>query len=203
MNPKARLAIGIACWVGPLLIGAVVATLVATWKPDGPKVGRGIREDLARRPSPIDRDRLQGPWVAVKVERDGVPIYQGEEARLARVSFVDDEVTFTDNDVIMRGTFHLDPTSIPKTFDLIILEGGRRRTYPSGIYSLEDSTFRLCFAFPDGRRPTQFATQPGSGRTLFVYQRAGMDGVVGPGRRPELSSKIEMAMRPAPGIGSR
>jgi uncharacterized protein (TIGR03067 family) len=122
-----------------------------------------------------DMDRLQGAWNGVVVEREGRVVYRGAEARKAKVTFTADTAIFEDADVRLVGTFRLNPKRTPKTFDLTVAEGDAKETYPAGIYQVNDDTFKLCFAFPTAERPDDFATYPGSGRTLFVYKRAGSE----------------------------
>jgi hypothetical protein len=45
------------------------------------------------------------------------------------------------------------------------------RTTIHGIYTLCGSYCRFCFTDKGSPRPTQFATAPGSGRTLLVFKR--------------------------------
>jgi uncharacterized protein (TIGR03067 family) len=118
-----------------------------------------------------DRDRLQGEWECASLERDGRVISQGKEAAKARVSFVGDVVTFEDDGTALQGTFEVDEDRRPKTFDLTVADAGIKETYPAGIYRLEGDIFELCLASPAAERPRRFATEPGSGRTLFVYRR--------------------------------
>ena len=106
------------------------------------------------------------------MERDGVPVYGAGEAGKASVSFSGYKATFLDGDAVLRGTFRLDATSSPKAIDLIVHESDAGPARVSGIYSLGDADFRLCFAFPAGDRPTRFETRPGSGRTATTRARS-------------------------------
>jgi len=181
MDRPTRTALAIALWIGPLLLGIAFSMWIVA--PAPPAV---TKHRPAEEPSRDDLDRLQGTWTGVLLERDGRVIYQGAEASEARVSFVGDAVTFEDTDATLAGTFRLDSTRTPKTFDLTVAEEGKPVTYPAGIYQLDGDIFRLCFTFPTEERPSEFETYPGSGRTLFVYRRAG----VGP--RAERSSSHEV-----------
>jgi len=176
MSPRANLALSLALWVVPSLIGIAIAsrfmspqTIPAETTDQDPEDERGFDDAL---PDPTDRERLQGVWECTLLERDGRTVYRDEQARMARVIFHGDNVTFEDVGVMLQGTYHLDPGQNPKTFDLTLVEGNDAVTYPAAIYELEPGRLRLCFGFPSRIRPTRFETFPGSGQTLFNYRRA-------------------------------
>ena len=65
----------------------------------------------------------------------------------------------------------LDPTAVPGTIDYYMSAGSDAgRTVP-GIYELDGKTLRLCY-HPE-RRPTEFASERGSGRSFTVWKRIG------------------------------
>lgn len=176
MSPRANLALSLALWVVPPLIGIAVASRFIATQPipvetadQESEAERGFSESP---PEPSDREQLQGVWECVLLERDGRTVYRDEQARMARVIFHGDNVTFEDVGVMLQGTYHLGPGQTPKTFDLTLVEGDDVVTYPAAIYELEQGKLRLCFGFPSRIRPTRFETFPGSGRTLFNYRRA-------------------------------
>jgi uncharacterized protein (TIGR03067 family) len=165
MDRGTKTALTLAVWTIPVLVGMAIATGVLLTAP------RPVPRP-AGAPPQEDRDRLQGTWEGIRLERDGKVVYEGAAAGLATVRFVGDSVTFEDRGTRLEGSYRVDPDRVPKTFDLIVADGDALVTYPAGIYQLYDDIFRLCFAFPSGERPKTFATGPGSGRTLFVYRRA-------------------------------
>jgi uncharacterized protein (TIGR03067 family) len=168
MSPrtKAGLAIGLA--LGPLILG----TLIAAWIVGPPfRNTTRVKAVEVEKESEDDRQRLQGSWEAVRVERNGKVLYRGLIASQAKVSFVRDTVIFADRGARLEGVFRVDQNASPKTFDLVVTIGGVPVNYPVGIYHLSGDIFRLCFAFPAPERPTTFETSPGSGRTLFIYRR--------------------------------
>jgi uncharacterized protein (TIGR03067 family) len=167
MGRRTRTMIAIAIWTGPVLLGMAFAMWIIispslNARRDGP-VGESTRDD---------QHRLQGNWEGIHVERDGKVVYEGTAASQARVRFVRNRVVFEDRDARLEGTFTVDQSRMPKTFDMTVAEGGDFATYPAGIYQLNGGTLRLCFAFPARERPSTFETTPGSGRTLFIYRRA-------------------------------
>jgi uncharacterized protein (TIGR03067 family) len=168
MDRRMKVALAVGLWVGPLLLGVAFGVWIVTATPPKEKKTEPTR-DRARE----DRGRLQGAWIGELLERDGKVVNRGAEARQARVRFAGDTAMFEENGVILMGSFRLDPTRTPKTFDLTVTDGDGQETYPAGIYHLTDDSFRLCLGFSAAKRPSEFATYPDSGRTLFVYRRAG------------------------------
>jgi uncharacterized protein (TIGR03067 family) len=70
-----------------------------------------------------------------------------------------------------EGTFKLNPSGKPKTFDLY--EAGKK-TPVEGIYELDGDNLKLCFqlfgqSYP---RPKEFSAKKGSGQALMVWKRA-------------------------------
>jgi uncharacterized protein (TIGR03067 family) len=65
----------------------------------------------------------------------------------------------------------LDPTSKPKTID-VIPDGGRYMgEHVLGIYRFDDESLTICMASPGKPRPADFKADKGSGCTLRVFRR--------------------------------
>jgi uncharacterized protein (TIGR03067 family) len=185
MDRRTRFGLA-ALSAGPLMLGAAIATWFAWSTQFGPHRRQNVEAvpgRVARAPAPDDLSEIQGTWEGVSLEREGRLIYEGATAQRARVSFLGDAVVFQDRGTTLAGTFRLDPAAMPKTFDLTIDEEGEEVAYPTGIYELEEETFRLCFSYPAEERPTSFVTYPGSGRTLIVYRRLGASRLPGLAQR--------------------
>ena len=74
--------------------------------------------------------------------------------------------------VLVEATFKLDPSKKPKTFDLTITsEGDNKGKTQLGVYKIDGDTLMFCIAPFDGARPTEFASEKGSGRILTTYKR--------------------------------
>ncbi|WP_422929887.1 TIGR03067 domain-containing protein [Singulisphaera sp. PoT] len=116
-----------------------------------------------------DQKTVQGTWVLVASERDGqsTPAEQ-LKARDVRMIFEDDRLLakMADKSVGL-GTFTLDPTASPKTYDRIYPDGSKRL----GIYKIEGKNLTICVADLKKERPKDFGTAKGDGRTQVVYQR--------------------------------
>jgi uncharacterized protein (TIGR03067 family) len=129
-----------------------------TASPDGP-----------RDPARVDLQTLQGSWQVVSSIWNGVP----EPVAAQTVTFLiqGDELIVVDRDGhrFQEGTIKLMADQKPKAIDRFSIDG----TQPAlGIYSLEGDTFQWCSARgSDNVRPTAFASDPGSKRSLMVLRR--------------------------------
>src|SRR5262249_12371962 len=65
------------------------------------------------------------------------------------------------------GTFQIHPDETPKGIDATPDKG---ETW-HGIYAVDGDLYKVCFAPPGGGRPTQFVSEPGSGRLHSVWRR--------------------------------
>jgi RNA polymerase sigma factor (sigma-70 family) len=114
-----------------------------------------------------DLDRLQGVWWVVSIENDGKP------AKLEKIVFMVDgkRVCWQTKDFEAQGGLYLDTTAEPRAFDLATSTGTME-----GIYSVDGDKLRMCFVpgnnGTEPKRPTRFATEPGSRQVLFVLKRA-------------------------------
>ena len=120
---------------------------------------------------PTDLDRLQGPWVCVAMERNGKAIpperYAGN-----RLIMEGERFTFKVGDrLVSQGKRRLDPTTDPAAIDDEHTAGSFAGKSYRGIYKLEGDRFTTCNGGPGQDRPTEFATRPGSGLLLVVYER--------------------------------
>jgi uncharacterized protein (TIGR03067 family) len=123
--------------------------------------------------------KLVGTWKVVSAERDGKGLDAFQDTR-----WVVTGTTFTARlPREGKGKFGYTLGEIDKrgSIDIEVIEsdwadlGPRKRVY-RGIYALEGDKLTICYGPPYGAekdRPTAFATQPGSGTTLFVLTRAG------------------------------
>jgi|GEM_PF-2368027 len=161
----ATLAVILVLWIGPLLVGVMIATLITAVPRPWPAPDTG-NLDLAR----AHERRLQGLWECVSLERDGLPASEVEQAKLAPIFFDGNTAIFEERGATLRGTFQLDPTKNPQAFDLTVSGDNGATTYHA-IYQLDHNIFRICFNCPAKERPQELTTSPGSGRSLYVYRR--------------------------------
>ncbi len=117
-----------------------------------------------------DQEALQGTWQPVTSEQAGKD--QSEDAKEYRLIFDKDTFTVKKGDeVVVKGTFKVDPTKKPRTIDMTVTEGRREEDKGKemhGIYELTKDGLKWCTSGPGGtERPKEFATKEGT-RDLFV-----------------------------------
>jgi RNA polymerase sigma factor (sigma-70 family) len=127
-----------------------------------------------------DREKLQGTWAAVAVERDGKAVPAEEVKRL------DLHLIVAGDDFQLRplaglgpehfphGTYRLYATSRPKALDLVVqrpLSVANQNDTVLGIYELDGDRLQVLRGLPGQARPTEFKTTPKSGLEVIVFQR--------------------------------
>jgi RNA polymerase sigma factor (sigma-70 family) len=137
----------------------------------------------------VDEEELQGAWQLIASTEDGrdVPV---DLVKQVHVKFHGGKMKFTPplefHEKQFEGeqkkygefklgegdfelTFHLDPTSKPKSIDLVLPDDIGKRQVIKGIYSLEGDRLRICARLGD--RPTDLTCRTGSKRVLYVMER--------------------------------
>jgi uncharacterized protein (TIGR03067 family) len=126
----------------------------------------GPQEDAAQQ----ELKKLQGRWSRVSAVTNGRPAPE-ETVKQSTLTIAGDKYTLKMGDQTRQGTLKLDPTKQPKAIDIISAQGPNKGKSLLGIYELEGDTFRYCVAEPGKERPTEFASKPGGGHSLFVNKR--------------------------------
>ena len=117
-----------------------------------------------------DQEALQGTWRPVSSEQGGKD--QTDEAKEHALIFEKDTFTVKRGDqVLLKGTFKVDPSKKPRAIDMTITEGRRdddKGKELHGIYELTKDGLKWCTSMPGGTdRPKEFSTKEGT-RELFV-----------------------------------
>ena len=129
-----------------------------------------VAADAKDDPAKKDMDTLQGKWQLVSLTRDGKEV---DVSKFAVRVIKDDKYTVQyQPDRKIEGTFKIDPTAKPKTFDLTQPSGDNAGQTSLGIYEIDGDTFKICFALPGKDRPTEFKSAEGSGVVLAVHKKA-------------------------------
>ncbi len=137
----------------PLLFLAALALVAADPAPN----------DVAR-----ERDKLLGSWGIVSdlgsvpdAER-GLPLltFTADKIIASRFSVENGKLAVRDEREI--GTYTLDPTTSPRSIDIMVTGGKAKGRTARCIYRLEGEDLTLCLGDPDGARPTRFATTKSS-----------------------------------------
>ena len=133
--------------------------------------------------------KLQGTWVVVSTERDGVKrqeprtlyVFEGDRAKehfqTMPVTANPKTWTFSPNSTnhLLTLQFKLDPSQSPKAIDeRTQYKDGKTSTKPTlGIYKLENDTLTICCGgYRDkGKRPQDFTAAEGSGRRIEILKR--------------------------------
>lgn len=124
---------------------------------------------VAREPNP-GLDELRGSWKQVSKERNG------EKLDVKEVVCTFGDGTFqtkTAGTASESGTIRVDVDKKPKTYDVTITGEFKEKgdTY-HGIFVVDGDTLKTCVNSNAGEaRPTEFATQAGSGHQMIVWKR--------------------------------
>jgi len=118
-----------------------------------------------------DTKKLEGTWILVSGEIDGRAI-SGDDLKDHKLTVVGNTHTVKVGDKAFKGTHTLDATKTPKQMDVVDFEGPHKGL-DYGIYEFNgNDAFRVCFAPTDDKgRPTEFATKPGTGVYIHLWQR--------------------------------
>jgi uncharacterized protein (TIGR03067 family) len=118
-----------------------------------------------------EQARLEGAWTAVAAERDGAP---AEEVVGHRLELAGERFGISAGDrLLYAGSYVIDPAARPARIDFRHDAGEAQGQVWEGIYRLEGGRLSICDDAPDTARPrpTGFATSPGSGYVLVVFER--------------------------------
>src|SRR5262245_57593115 len=117
-------------------------------------------------------ERFQGKWVLVSISFDGKAWEEDEmKDRFVMLKGGKSNRLYKDKE---RGTASLkiDPSKSPAQIDSTNEDGPGKGVTTKGIYKFDGDTLTICFGGIGKDRPTEFASQPGSGTMLFVHKRA-------------------------------
>lgn len=119
-----------------------------------------------------DRNRIAGTWQIVALTVNGNRSQDEDLHKLTVVNGADGTWSLRSEDnEIVRGTTSIDPTLKPKTIDIQPTTGNDQgKTYP-GIYELNQTTRKLCFAPPGKDRPTAFNSTAENQHILVEFKR--------------------------------
>lgn len=144
-----------------ILLTVVAGLLIAA---DAPQENTTKKdEDTTKK----DIEKLQGTWREVAFESNG--------NQFSEESLKDEKWTVSGDTIIWskqkdKFIYKLGAAATPKTIDLIDpddREFGTRQ----GIYLLEGDNLKICYAYPDKKRPTEFTTKKGSFDEMFTFKR--------------------------------
>ena len=118
-----------------------------------------------------DLKKMQGDWVVVSMEVDGMRIPDDDAQALFRTVKGDKYTVSRYRKTAGKGTIKLDATKKPRAIDALP-DGAAEKAKPLlGIYEFEGNKLKLCFARAGMARPTEFLSKEDSGHTLTIWQR--------------------------------
>jgi uncharacterized protein (TIGR03067 family) len=130
--------------------------------------------DLRGQDAKSDKEKLQGTWNVVAMQRDGRDAPAAYCQTLV-VKFMGDKTTLSSRDgkgLVLEHTFKLDPTQKPKIMDLVITSGPSKGKMLLGIYELDGKQLKMCHADTgDSERPTRFAAPAGTFWSVVTVTR--------------------------------
>jgi uncharacterized protein (TIGR03067 family) len=115
--------------------------------------------------------KLEGTWVVESIVRDPREKHADQGKGIRCIIKGENVMVKVPGEEKPAGGLRIkiDPTKMPKAMD-VQPEGEKDAI--AAIYEVKGDTVRVCGA-PHGKaRPTAFASEPGSGHTLFVLKRA-------------------------------
>jgi uncharacterized protein (TIGR03067 family) len=118
-----------------------------------------------------DLDLIQGAWLQVDLEENGVSNPPDELSPPGAVTTFREnqfEVRTIEGILLLEGSFELDPLASPKAVDWIDAIGPDAGKRLPAIYKLEMENFVFIAADPDSPRPEVFRTGPGQTMRTFI-----------------------------------
>lgn len=140
-------------------IAFVAVTVSLAWAAEGDPA---VKKDMAQ---------LQGEWSMVSGSADGQPMPESMLKEMKRICHGDETTTTMAGQLFLKAKITIDPSKKPKTIDYRMIGGFTKGKTQLGVYEVDGDTFKSCFGAPGSKRPTDFTSQPGDGRTLSVWKR--------------------------------
>ncbi len=119
---------------------------------------------------PKDSERVDGTWVGSKAELKGKP-FPEELTRTIRIAVEKGKNKVAVSGTFNEGNFKLDPSTKPKSLDLIATDGPNKGKQLLAIYELDGDTLKVCYDLTGKNRPKEFKTTEGSELYLATYKR--------------------------------
>ena len=119
-----------------------------------------------------DDSRIQGAWVAVNGEENGVDVGEGLRKLQLKIDFTAGrfnlESVLRFDPRVAQGKYTVHSNTRPPALDLQFRSD---KQVTKTIYAIEGGILKICYAGKDGVRPRQFKTIKGSGQVLMVLER--------------------------------
>ena len=116
----------------------------------------------------MDETEIEGEWSMVSARFDGKPLLPEMIPRCKRITRGNVTQVFAEQRMMLDATFTLDPDR--GQIDYVIRSGEHEGKAQAGIYDLRDGRLRICTASPGSKRPGDFASTRGDGRSFTVWR---------------------------------
>ena len=127
-------------------------------------------------PAPPEGDpapELAGEWSMESCVMNGRPL-EAEFLHYGKRTATAGEVTVAMGpQVMLQAAYRVDRSFAPQRMTYMLAHGPHKGKPQLGIYRLEGETLETCFAAPGGKRPGEFSSTAGDGRTHTVWKRCG------------------------------
>ena len=127
----------------------IILTMMSTLPSDAPK------NDAIG-----DKEKLQGVWKLTSATIDGKDKTAELEKHDYKAIIKDDQVALGAAADVRVSPLVLNPATTPKQLDILV---------SLGIYELKGDDLKICLG--GKKRPTEFASKPGSDNVLFIFKR--------------------------------
>jgi uncharacterized protein (TIGR03067 family) len=157
---------GVGVWTYRVLAGGQGAARAE----DKPNPAAEVATQAKDADKKTDKEKLQGAWIPVSVEKGGRKISEQEiKDKNFEMIFTGDKVTLPAKDVTKQEvTYKLDPSKKPKHIDWMMPNDKLAK----GIYLLDGDTLKVCVSEQEGDdRPTEFESKEGSKILLMELKR--------------------------------
>ena len=139
----------------------VLLLLVLAWSP--------VMADSNADGDAKDLDLMQGDWAVAEYVVDGVKAEDDNAQSLFRTIKGNHYTVYLFDKPLGSGTIKLDATKKPKHIDSLPEKMPDKPFL--GIYEIDQSRIKVCYAPPGKDRPTNFEAKKGSGHTLMTWER--------------------------------
>jgi uncharacterized protein (TIGR03067 family) len=114
---------------------------------------------------------LDGEWLMVSAVLDGMPLDAAMVQWCRRVTEGDITTVLAGPQVMLQATFTTGLAQDPRQIDYLNLAGSTKGKSQAGIFTLERGILTICMAPPGARRPHEFVSRRGDGRSYSVWRR--------------------------------
>jgi uncharacterized protein (TIGR03067 family) len=118
---------------------------------------------------------IEGEWLMESAVFNGKPLAPEMRKWCKRVTLGNITKVFAGPNTMLDATFELDPER--GQIDYVNRSGENKGKAQTGIYDLRDNRLRICMAAPGKKRPGDFSSTRGDGRSYTVWRR----------RKPEMT----------------